>query len=177
MDLNPEVDPIGSIGASPTCRTCGSEHVSKDAWACWNSQSGLWELENVFDHEYCHVCETDTSFVWLRTEQVPSRRIRALNDKFRREGSTEQSLVVTSGIIALGPEFMVAAILAIQAYNAFSDDNDPWGEHDFGKVAVAGQSVFWKIDYFNLDLTAGSENPGNELVTRRVLTVMLPEEY
>ncbi|MES2336086.1 MAG: hypothetical protein V4551_15605 [Pseudomonadota bacterium] len=68
-------DDVLGIGFAPICKTCGSEHVSKDAWACWNPATGLWELETTFDHEYCHVCEAETSFIWQKVDQVPSRRL------------------------------------------------------------------------------------------------------
>jgi hypothetical protein len=118
-----EEDELGGIGCTPTCKTCGSEHVSKDAWACWNSVTGFWELETTFDQEYCHVCEADTSFAWMRVDQVPSRRIRALNDKFRREGGGDRSVIVTAGILALGADFAVEALVAIRDFDAFTDDN------------------------------------------------------
>jgi hypothetical protein len=172
-----EDDVLDGIGFTPTCKTCGSEHVSKDAWACWNPATGFWELETTFDHEYCHVCEADTSFVWMRVDQVPSRRIRALNDKFRREGGGDRSVVVTAGILAQGADFTVEVLIAIRDFDGFTNENDPWGEHDYGKVTVRGQPVFWKIDYYDLTLTQRSDNSGNEGTTHRVLTVMLPSEY
>lgn len=72
---------------------------------------------------------------------------------------------------------MHEVMVAVKEFTDFSGDNDPWGEHDFGAVSVAGEKVFWKIDYYNLDLSAGSENPANEGLTHRVLTVMLASEY
>ena len=168
---------LGDIGAVPVCRTCGSEHVVKDAWACWNPASGLWELETVFDHEHCHQCEGETTFVWMRIEAVPRRRIRELNDRFRTEGSGCGSFRATAGIRASGQEFLLKAIEAVQSFSNFSEDKDPWGEHDFGVVEVDGQRVFWKIDYYSPDLTTGSENPANEGQTHRVLTIMLACEY
>lgn len=68
-------------------------------------------------------------------------------------------------------------MLAVQAYDAFDDANDPWGEHDFGTIETKDEPIFWKIDYYTPDLTAGSENPANEGETHRVLTVMLASEY
>jgi hypothetical protein len=53
----------------------------------------------------------------------------------------------------------------------------PGGEHDFGAVEVAGERLFWKIDSYDPMLRQGSENPGNEAVTHRVLTIMLASEY
>lgn len=59
----------------------------------------------------------------------------------------------------------------------FAEENDPHGEHDFGAFDYRGQKFFWKIDYYNCDLTAGSEDPANPTLTQRVLTVMLASEY
>ncbi|MGC9417821.1 MAG: DUF3768 domain-containing protein [Rhodovulum sp.] len=169
-------DVEGEIGAVPRCRDCGSERVARDAWTCWNPASGLWELETVFDQAHCHVCEGDTTLVWSRQE-TPQARIRELNDRFRQEGRGNGSLMITSGIQERGGEFVVAAVQAVRAFDDFGADNDPWGEHDFGAVAVMGEKVFFKIDYYTPDLTAGSENPANEGLTHRVLTIMLPAEY
>ena len=167
----------GEIGAVPRCRDCGSERVARDAWACWNPQSGLWELETVFDQQYCHQCEAGTKFVWSRREVPPNQRIRELNDRFRREGHGNGSVMLTIGIQERGGAFAVAALKAVRSFDAFSDDNDPWGEHDFGAVEVSGEKVFFKIDYYTPDLTTGSENPANEGETHRVLTIMLASEY
>jgi hypothetical protein len=168
---------LPDLGTAPTCKTCASERVAKDAWACWNPSTGLWELESVFDQEFCHVCESETSFIWKRVEQVPSRRIRELNDAFRRESKGVGSVVVTVGVKAMGIDFMAEALAMTRSASDFSANNDPWGEHDCGALSVAGQPVFWKIDYYDLTLTAASENPGNEGVTHRVLTIMLASEY
>jgi len=48
---NPAPDMIYEV---PICGKCGSERVVTDAWACWNSETGQWALENSFDQAYCH---------------------------------------------------------------------------------------------------------------------------
>ena len=58
---------------------------------------------------------------------------------------------------------------------AFTPDNDPHGEHDFGSFEYAGKTIFWKVDCYDRDLNYGSPDPADENVTERVLTVMLAE--
>lgn len=64
---------------------------------------------------------------------------------------------------------------AIRAFNTFGEGNDPYGEHDFGRLEWEGETVFWKIDYYNKALTGGV-SPLSPLC-QRVLTVMLANEY
>jgi len=166
-----------TINSVPVCRSCGSEHVARDAWACFNRESGLWELENVFDDEHCHTCEGQTKLDWVPADAVQNRRIRALNDRFRTQGLGNGTVLLTQGIQEAGQEFVVAAVEVVRMFSDFSEDNDPWGEHDFGSVEIEGQKVFWKLDYYDATLTQGSENPANEALTHRVLTIMLAGEY
>lgn len=177
MGLFPEDEVVEDIGSVPRCATCGSERVVKDAWACWNPAAGLWELETTFDHEHCHQCEGETRLVWSKPDLRSPQRIRELNDRLRRLGQGNGRFVITSGMQAQGDTFVQAAILAVRDFDTFSRDNDPHGEHDFGAVEIEDERVFFKIDYYNPDLTAGSENPANEGLTHRVLTIMLASEY
>jgi hypothetical protein len=86
-------------------------------------------------------------------------------------------VVVTRGIAELG-EGAVGGILAeVRAYRSFTPDHDPYGEHDFGSFHWGEVQVFWKWDYYDLDLTMHSPDPADPSVTARVLTVMLAEEY
>ena len=140
-------------------------------------ESGLWELENVFDAEFCHQCEAKTIFVWKRENTLSSQKIRELNDQFRTSGQGNGSVMITSGLQDKGGAFVVAAVAAVRRFDTFSQENDPWGEHDFGAVEIDGEKVFWKIDCYDPTLTTGSENPANEALTHRVLTIMLASEY
>ncbi|MGP1354558.1 MAG: DUF3768 domain-containing protein [Parasphingopyxis sp.] len=103
-------------------------------------------------------------------------RIRRLNDRFRKTGLGGQ-MFITPGIGELGDEAMLAIANQVQNYDNFDEANDPHGEHDFGSFDHDGRRIFWKIDYYGLDLQSGSEDPSDPEVTKRVLTIMLASEY
>lgn len=165
------------VGSVPVCGACGSEDISKDARACWNPDTGLWEVETVFDETYCKACVEYTTLAWREKDTLQRTRIRELNDRFRTTGRGNGSIVVTEGVQAKGLPFVRQALDAVRTFNAFTKDNDPWGEHDFGAFEIEGETLFWKIDMYDLSLTMGSPNPANEAVTARVLTIMMAHEY
>ena len=170
-------DVAGDIGSVPVCRSCRSERVAVDAWACWNPETGMWELENTFDDAHCHQCEDSTKLDWERRDLLIRTRVRELNDRFRTTGRGNGSMVVTEGVQEKGLPFIRQALDQVRTFDAFTTDNDPWGEHDFGAFELDGEKLFWKIDAYDLTLTMGSPNPANEAVTARVLTIMLASEY
>jgi hypothetical protein len=104
-------------------------------------------------------------------------KIAELNDQFRKHGVGNGRLVVTRSVHELGSDFERAALLQVRAFDAFTPDNDPHGEHDFGSFELEGRTVYWKLDYYDLTLTHGSEDPSDPLQTYRVLTIMLAEDY
>jgi hypothetical protein len=103
-------------------------------------------------------------------------RIRALNDDLRRLHKGGR-IMLTAGIQALDERTIRRIDVAIAAFTAFDAGNDPYDEHDFGSVAVDGETVFFKIEYYDLSLTAHSPDPSDPTVTARVMTIMLGEEY
>ena len=105
-----------------------------------------------------------------------AERVRALNDILRRtlSGGT---LVFTPGLVALGRASQEVVLAAVAAFDRFDADNDPYREHDFGALEAAGERLFFKIDYYDRTLTGASPDPADSAVTRRVLTVMLADEY
>lgn len=104
-------------------------------------------------------------------------RIAKMNDLLRTTFLTGK-VVITEGIAAL-PDAMRSEVMErVQRFDAFTPDNDPYGEHDFGSIDVAGPGkIFWKVDYYNRDLTGGSEDPADPAKTCRVLTIMFANEY
>lgn len=103
-------------------------------------------------------------------------RIRDLNDAFRRS-LTGGRILLTSGVSELDPADQAAMLAQVTGFEAFTRDNDPHGEHDFGSLEHAGVRYFWKIDYYDRACAAGSSDPADPAVTARVLTVMRADEY
>jgi hypothetical protein len=110
------------------------------------------------------------------TTLTECHKIRVLNDNFRSMfiGGT---VVMTHGVSELPIDVKAEALLLVRNFKDFTADNDPHGEHDFGSFEVAGDTFFWKIDYYDLDCQYGSEDPSDPEKTTRVLTIMLAEEY
>lgn len=110
-------------------------------------------------------------------------KIAELNDRLRKASDNSLGQVMlTSGFTALPVDVQAAALLLIRTFDAFTEDNDPHSEHDFGSVTVGGSKVFWKISYYDRasflkGQEYGSEHPESADETWRVLTVMLAEEY
>jgi len=100
--------------------------------------------------------------------------IRELNDRFRTTFRGGQVLM-TRGVAARDDADQVLNL--VKAFNTFSEDDDPHGEHDFGAIDHDGEKIFWKIDYYDSDLQQGSQDPAEPAVTTRVLTIMLADEY
>jgi len=105
----------------------------------------------------------------METEPLPNP-IAQLNDAFRRSG---QDVMVTPGARAL-PD-MLGLIHAVQTFDRFTPDNDPYGEHDFGSIDWHTENTYWKIDYYDQALQYGHDPLSPEC--RRVLTVLLASEY
>jgi len=111
-------------------------------------------------------------------------RIRALNDQLRCNFATNPAqipgpfkVLFTAGLKALDEAAFTRLVEAVRTFNAFTDDNDPWAEHDFGAIEIAGERYFFKIDYYDRMLSAGSPDAADPAVTVRVLTIMRADEY
>ena len=106
-----------------------------------------------------------------------SNRIRALNDAFRNSFHGGR-ILLTPGIAALESDIQAMVLRKVATFDAFSSDNDPHAEHDFGSFDFSGRKIFWKMDYYaNARLEFGSDDPADPAKTCRVLTIMLAEEY
>jgi hypothetical protein len=107
---------------------------------------------------------------------VRALRIRTLNDAFR-QSFIGGRVMLTQGVMGLGKIVQAEVLAKVQSFCAFNDGNDPYREYDFGCIEHGGETVFFKIDYYDLKLEHGSPDPANPKVTTRVLTIMLAHEW
>lgn len=128
------------------------------------------------------------NFAEMTSEQLATyrERVAVLNDQMRAQldGPAPNIVVMTSGILALvdsSPATAAAkqqALMAIVAdYSDFSEDNNPYGERDFGVFEWQGTRCYWKIDYYDRERDWGSPDPADPAVTCRVLTILRADEY
>jgi len=103
-------------------------------------------------------------------------RIRHLNDLLRCKGIGGQ-VMITAGLDAMGEGFVARVLREIAAFTAFTNENDPHGERECARLTIDGESIIWKIDYFDRNLEYHSPDPADPTVTVRVMTVMLAGEY
>ncbi|MFH1282045.1 MAG: DUF3768 domain-containing protein [bacterium] len=93
------------------------------------------------------------------------------NDAFRRSipysDNPRNKVFLTRGIFAEYSDSEIADIITmVRNFGSFNEENNCYGENDFGKIVYLGRDIFWKIDDY-----AGQED------TELVMTIMLSEEY
>ena len=129
----------------------------------------------------------------LISQRKQTERIARLNDLARSAMGVACTAVATVGFRSLPASDQSRVRELIETFDAFDEDNNPHGERDFGCVYQLGdgrwtterprlredecERVFWKLDYYDRDLRFGSEDASDPAQTRRVLTIMLADEY
>ena len=101
---------------------------------------------------------------------------RRLNDNFRTT-FVGGRVVMTQGSQNCRSTIRLASFSRCRASRTSMPSNDPHGEHDFGSFELAGETYFFKVDYYSPDLQGGSEDPADPEKTTRVLTIMRADEY
>ena len=106
-------------------------------------------------------------------------KIAELNDQLRQNLFTpgQNQVFVSAAVSSLPYLERVRLLDKVQKFNDFNEENNPYGERDFSRIEHQGINYFWKIDYYNKTMDAGSENPADETITIRVLTIMRADEY
>ena len=106
-----------------------------------------------------------------------TKKIAELNDLCRERIGVHGILVKTSGIAALPRQDQWNIWQRVATFSDFSGDNNLHGERNCGAFEVGAEKVVWTIDYYNLSLTDASPDPSDPAITKRMLTVMLAQEY
>ena len=127
------------------------------------------------------------------TTREQTVRIARLNDLARSAMGIACTAVATVGFRSLPEADQSCVRELIETFDAFTEDNDPHGERDFGTIYQLAdgrwtterprlrdderERVFWKLDYYDRQMRFASEDAADPAVTRRVLTIMLSDEY
>ena len=110
-----------------------------------------------------------------------THRTAQLNDQFRRgDPSVPGQRFITAGVVHLLKRLDVSTVALIQKVAQFDDftkHNDPHAIHDFGTFEFHGEQIFWKLDCYDQHYNMGSDDPTDLNKCRRVLTIMLAEEW
>jgi predicted RNA-binding Zn-ribbon protein involved in translation (DUF1610 family) len=167
----------GFVGVYPVCSDCGQTHIVRDAGTCWSRLTRTWTLKTIYDTYVCDDCGSEAAPFWKLDKEFRLKRIVRLNNAVRQGHEEHVTVVVTAGLKNRGEEYLIKARRAVADFDQFNGENDPHGEHDFGALTLDGEKLFWKIDYFDLILSAHSPDKANPDVTHRVLTIMLASEY
>jgi len=122
-----------------------------------------------------------------RSMQPDASAIAAQNDAFRKlaclgtvpEQPIQGRMHVTRTMMEAGDGFVTEAVRVVGDFDTFEPENDPEGWHDFGAVEIRGETVFWKIDLYEVDsdFRYGAEMPDNPATTMRVLTIMMAHDW
>ena len=87
------------------------------------------------------------------SDSKTTAKVRELNDLFRKTGRGGR-IMLTQGIQALGQQTVMETMAKVRAFDKFTKDNDPYGEHDFGKIVHGHETVFFKLDYYDKALVS-----------------------
>ena len=139
-------------------------------------------FNDVFCQDCGHIADRETLDTHgLCKDCHPVSKIAETNDSFRKAAmkgikSTDGKAVRTQGVAALGSLTNLFLQAEIAAFDAFTETNDPHGEHDLVCVQLDGcLKVFWKIDYYSdASMDSGADD---KLNAYRVLVIMLADEY
>tara|TARA_Y100000310_G_scaffold185513_1_gene185592 strand:- start:554 stop:874 length:321 start_codon:yes stop_codon:yes gene_type:complete len=103
----------------------------------------------------------------------PKAQIALRNDGIRTgfPSHPDAVCVLTRGVALMPSEDVAKLYAKMLVFDTFTEANDPYGEHDFGKIEQDGTDFFWKIDDHGTNYTQ------HGLPKRFVLTIMRADEY
>lgn len=121
---------------------------------------------------------TDTST--LASPDARLATIARLNDRCRQGLDRTARIGITRACLGTFAENRVAEIVAqagiLAALRGYRFSEAEAGERDRGSFDYRGTTVYFRIEYYDVALEYGSEDPADASITRRVLTIMLRED-
>jgi len=123
----------------------------------------------------------------LNDKKLPKiEKIALLNDELRKKlitgelfkADSKDKAYITRGasIFANGMNRM-QFLNNVALYRNFTEDNNPYGERDFGNFMYQKEKIFWKIDYKDNAMMYHSPDASDPSQTIRVLTIMKASEW
>lgn len=90
--------------------------------------------------------------------------IAELNDNLRKHiwSPGENKVVLTRGVCVLPLTEQMLLLKKIQNFDSFNAANDPYKQHDFGKVEHNGTDYFFKIDYYDTSMEYADDATKNK---------------
>jgi hypothetical protein len=103
--------------------------------------------------------------------------VRLENDIFRKTmlPSRNHRIIFSEIVADMADEKREQLITLVRNFTEFNEENDPNGEHDFGRVKLDSKDYFFKIDYLDSDWHYGVDPL--EQKPNRVMTLMSSKEW
>lgn len=124
---------------------------------------------------------TQTKALTDKAINIQTEQIRKLNDNLRRNIfdplCPQGSIFLTAAVSALKHEDQIELLKEVCCFEDFNEDNDPYGEHDFGAIDFKGEKYFFKIDYYDRNYQGHTQDASDPKLTNRVMTIMRADEY
>ena len=108
---------------------------------------------------------------------MPNTNEIALQNYNFRKHLSQGTLVLTQGIRSNTPDDIKEIITKVRTFDTFDENNDTYGERDFGAFDYKGKRIFWKIDNYDQEFLYLSPDVSNPRLTNKVMTIMYAEEY
>lgn len=121
--------------------------------------------------------------LFMSDQFLSNPKIADLNDRLRKSYDQSIGVIVfcptVSSMVLEKPELQLAIVRACAQFDDFNEENDPYGEHDFGTFSLDDNHFNFKIDYYARDsnYSYGSESPESIEETQRILTIMDRSNY
>ena len=123
----------------------------------------------------------------LNNKKLPKiEKIALLNDELRKKlisgeffkaDSKDKAYITRGASVFVNGMNRMQFLNNVALYRNFTEDNNPYGERDFGNFMYQKEKIFWKIDYKDNAMMYHSPDASDPSQTIRVLTIMKASEW